>query len=543
MPPAAATERPVWMQDLIDRAGGTERAIAALAILVIAIIAIIWLLASLLGGGDGEQPQPTATAELQVLPIGEQGTAEPTTTPSVEGGADSVATSAVNRDLLVTPTSRGSDNMLDGTSSTPAAEIQEPTATCGDACLARVERTPEAPQVLAANGTRPSYSAEDWYWVVAEPKEIEAISTRLDTTVIRESDETLRLYMVMLPSEAASDDEAKAFGSVLDSVENYRLVETDRAPANVRSVINAGLTVEKVAPAPPKSFSRPADRQTLNDSNIGGLPNGIDADRIEAIITDLQASGSNDGTGIGTRHYRTVGNQIAAEYLFRALESYGLDVWYEDFVSWDGLLLVNVVGELPGKDTSRLYGVMAHLDTTSDKPGTVAPGADDNASGIAATLEIARLLADFDLKYSFRVVFINYEEEGVVGSGEFAKQQVADKVPWEGIFNIDSIGSARNGDLIVLNTDKGSAWMADLMQRVNDAYGLGQQLEILQDPDIVADDTRLRANGLESVLVARELFGWSPVHHTADDVVERVSVEKTIGAANLVLLSVASLMI
>ncbi|HYH13364.1 MAG TPA: M20/M25/M40 family metallo-hydrolase, partial [Thermomicrobiales bacterium] len=393
------------------------------------------------------------------------------------------------------------------------------------------------------NGARPSFAGDAWYWVVAEPNEITSISAELRTEVIRESAETLNLYMVVLPSAQSSDAPASQLGTVIDAVDSYRLVETEAVPANVRPVIDAGLVVEKVAPAPPDQVSQPGDRPELAEGDIWGLMGDVDPGRIESVIAELQASGSNDGSGIGTRHYTTTGNQIAAEYLYRELESYGLDVWYEDFVSWDGFLLVNVVGQIPGRDESRLYGVMAHFDTTSDTPLTSAPGADDNATGVAASLEIARILSGFDVKHPVRVIFVNYEEVGVVGSQEFARDAVAAGDPWEGVFNVDSVGSARNGSQIVLNATGDSVWMEDLITRVNDAYGLGERIEILQSEEIVADDSRLRDQGLESVLIARELYGWSPVHHSDRDLIGEVSIPHTQSAATLVLLSVASLLV
>ena len=537
--------RPAWMQEAIDRAGGPERALAALAILIVALLALVWLLASLLGGDDGGD-DPTPTEALQVLPIGDSGTPPgdtgPVSTPRLGPGSDIVTPTPSPSDAAPS-TVRGSDNVLDQAPGTPAADAGEPSASCGEACLARVERTPEAEQVLASSGTRPSYSGDEWFWVIAEPEEIASISSELRTEVVRESTDTVRLYMVVLPSDATSDAPASQLGNVIDEVDSYRLVEAETAPANVRQVLDAGLTVEKVAPAPSESSLRPDSPPGLTESDIGSLSGNVDPARLEQSMVDLQASGSNDGTGIGTRYYSSPGNQVAAEYLFRKLESYGLDVWYEDFVTWDGLLLVNVVGEIVGRDSSRIYGVMAHLDSISETPRAVAPGADDNASGVAGTLEIARVLAGYDLQYSFRAIFVNYEETGVVGSEEFAREAVTAGEPWQGIFNLDSIGSPRHAEWIVLNAEGSSVWMQELITRVNDAYGLDNQFTIQQSDEIVADDTRLREQGLESVLVARELYGASPVHHTNKDVMENVSIPHTESVTQLILLSVASLLI
>jgi hypothetical protein len=263
---------------------------------------------------------------------------------------------------------------------------------------------------------------------------------------------------------------------------------------------------------------------------------------VRNIITELQASGSNDGTGIGSRYYTSPGNQIAADYLYQQLESYGLRVWYEDFLTPEGILLVNVVAEAPGSDDGAVYAIMAHFDSINvESLPAVAPGADDNGSGMAATLEIARILAQYQLESPVRFVFVNAEEVGIIGSTVWAKQANANNVPIDGVFNVDSVGSDRQGRLIILNSDARSAWMQDILISTNSAYGLGQHIESRQNPQIVADDNMVRNEGIDAVMIAREVYGWSPLHHTGKDVAENVSIDNVLSMTYLVLLSVVEL--
>ncbi len=521
-PPPA--DRPAWMQEAIDRAGSPERALAYAGGALLALILLIWLLTSVIGGDGGGEP--TATEDLQLLPIGQQGT------PPAGPGREIVTPTPPGEPA---PTPRGSDNILSGGPvSSPGAASHPPMAFCAQPCLARVERTPEAPQVLAAGRTRPSYTTDDWYWVVADPQGIETISSYLDTEVVRESGDTLDLYMVVLPAPDADDSAAGQIGTVIDAAGNFRLVAAASVPAKAKPVLDTGLGVEKVAPPPPDTVAYHADRKRLTEADVGGLRDDVDPNLLTQTIADLQ--------GFGTRFYPTATNQESAEYLYRKLESYGLSVWYEYFVSWDGYLLTNVIGEIPGRDQSSLYGVMAHFDTISDAPSSNAPGADDNASGVAASLEIARILSGWSLKHPFRIIFVNYEEQGIIGSQQWAKDAVARGEPWEGVFSIDSVGSDRNGKRIVLNSEGDSTWMGDLIVRVNDAYGLGESIKNAHDPDIMADDNRLRDQGIESVMIARELYGQSPYHHTTNDVLDNMSVPRVQETAVLILLTVGSLM-
>jgi aminopeptidase YwaD len=282
------------------------------------------------------------------------------------------------------------------------------------------------------------------------------------------------------------------------------------------------------------------EQPALSDIEIGALMGEVSYDNIADTVGTLQGIGAGDGASLGTRYYTLTGNQIAAEYLFQEMESYGLKVWYEDFLTPEGILLVNVVGEVPGMDTSAVYGVMAHFDTISEAPGT-APGADDNATGIAVSLEIARILAGYTLEHPVRIVFVNAEEVGILGSNVWARNAQAKNVPIEGVFNVDSVGSDRQGRLLIFNSDARSAWMQDIMIEMNTAYSLGNEIMSRQNPAIVADDNMVREQGIEAVMIARELYGWSPYHHSSGDVMDHVSVDNVMSTTYVVLLSVASL--
>ncbi|TDO37333.1 peptidase M28-like protein [Paractinoplanes brasiliensis] len=86
-------------------------------------------------------------------------------------------------------------------------------------------------------------------------------------------------------------------------------------------------------------------------------------------------------------------------------------------VAVGGRETVNVVADRPG-DGERLVYVMAHLDSVNQTGviGAPAPGADDNASGAAGALELARVLATADAAHDLRIVLFGGEEQGLHGS-------------------------------------------------------------------------------------------------------------------------------
>jgi hypothetical protein len=114
--------------------------------------------------------------------------------------------------------------------------------------------------------------------------------------------------------------------------------------------------------------------------------------------------------------------------------------------------IVNVVATLPGtQDASkeRLYVVSGHYDSRNtdvmDATGK-APGANDDASGTAAVMEMACVMAKY--KFDATLVFITVaaEEQGLLGAGHWAKQARANNLNVAGMFTNDIIGSSRADD-------------------------------------------------------------------------------------------------
>jgi peptidase M28-like protein len=114
--------------------------------------------------------------------------------------------------------------------------------------------------------------------------------------------------------------------------------------------------------------------------------------------------------------------------------------------------ITNVVATLQGTDptaSDRVYVVGAHYDSrvtdvsnfTSD-----APGADADASGVAAMLELARVMASHPTKATIAFVAFDGEEQGLFGSNFFAQQAKAAGTNIQAFLNMDTIGSSVGGN-------------------------------------------------------------------------------------------------
>jgi hypothetical protein len=114
--------------------------------------------------------------------------------------------------------------------------------------------------------------------------------------------------------------------------------------------------------------------------------------------------------------------------------------------------LTNIVATLKGtqpESEARTYVVSGHYDSmcTSPTDGKCdAPGANDDASGTAAVLEMARVMAKY--KFDATIIFMTVagEEQGLLGSTYFAEQAKQKHVDVEAMFTNDIIGSSLGGN-------------------------------------------------------------------------------------------------
>ncbi len=146
------------------------------------------------------------------------------------------------------------------------------------------------------------------------------------------------------------------------------------------------------------------------------------------------------------------------------------------------------------------------------------PGADDNASGTAAVLELARR---FDRHAARRsIIFVNFdaEEEGLVGSRVMVH---APPVPTSSIvfmLNLDMVGRLRGDRLTIESTH-----MDRRVRAIFDSAAKSQHL----DPEFAPSDGRSDQDSFEAGgIAAAELFtGFHPDYHTAWDVPRRINIE------------------
>ncbi|MBN2384518.1 Zn-dependent exopeptidase M28 [bacterium] len=127
---------------------------------------------------------------------------------------------------------------------------------------------------------------------------------------------------------------------------------------------------------------------------------------------------------VHTRYYSSSDKTLVASYLGDKLSKYGYEVQYETF-SVGNVTCRNVVATLTGTTFPDEYVVVGgHYDSISEQAMTLAPGADDNGSGAALVMEIARMAAHCAFERSIQFVLFDSEEQGLNGSYYFVEQAV-----------------------------------------------------------------------------------------------------------------------
>jgi len=146
-----------------------------------------------------------------------------------------------------------------------------------------------------------------------------------------------------------------------------------------------------------------------------------------------------------SKHITRPGNKLASSYLFDTYTSFGYAPEFQWFPRAEaaGGQTANVVATLKGTTNPELvYVVSSHYDSVA-----IGPGADDDTSGTAALLETARILAGHPQPATIVFASFTGEESGLLGSREFVRRAVADKVRIVGALNNDMVGWANDNRL------------------------------------------------------------------------------------------------
>ncbi|MHC4235247.1 MAG: M28 family metallopeptidase, partial [Planctomycetota bacterium] len=164
-----------------------------------------------------------------------------------------------------------------------------------------------------------------------------------------------------------------------------------------------GLIVVAAHPAPASEMGQAAADEVSQSSYTDILVNWL-------------YTHPGDNRGFGPEH------DLAQDNIVFLFESYGLSVALEPF-TYSSSTYYNVVATKLGTVfPNQEYVVGAHYDSVDN------PGADDDASGVALILEVARVVSQYDSEYTIRFVAFDREEQGLYGSNAYVDDHIGDDI-------------------------------------------------------------------------------------------------------------------
>jgi leucyl aminopeptidase len=211
---------------------------------------------------------------------------------------------------------------------------------------------------------------------------------------------------------------------------------------------------------------------------------------------------------------------------------------YEDYEQEWYNLIVTIPGTTKPDEEILLT---AHVDsaTFDIEIGDPAPGADDNASGVAALMEALKVLSQHPFERTIKLIFFSGEEQGLLGSTAYVEDHDLSNV--NAVINLDVISYDPNDDQCA-DLNVGTLGASDaigqlIMQVIND-YDLDLQMEYFTDDAIDASDhAPFWRSGVGAVMLSANLKDgkdticepaeFNPNMHTTDDIF--VNIDPTTG--------------
>jgi len=200
----------------------------------------------------------------------------------------------------------------------------------------------------------------------------------------------------------------------------------------------------------------------------------------------------------------------------------------------------NVIGVVQGTDPAlkdEVIVVGAHMDHLGTLPnGDINYGADDNASGTATMMELARAAVKSGLKPARTIVFAawNAEEEGLIGSCYYVNTSPLYPIAnVKAMFSVDMVGVGNGTGLDLFGaTDADKAWIATLMANAGTAKGLGYTVEPAAPYD-ASDHVCFSYAGVPAVLALSLAEADHLYYHTPQDTIDTISMDTLKASAEL----------
>ncbi len=188
----------------------------------------------------------------------------------------------------------------------------------------------------------------------------------------------------------------------------------------------------------------------------------------------------------------------------------------------------NVVAVIPGVERPGDWFIAgAHYDSISETPQTASPGAEDNASGVAALLEMARVFSKNPPPATLVFICFAGEEQGLFGSELHAETLVTsgDNTRIKGVLNMDMIAFTEDDDFdILLETNNSGLAMVQALEDAAVNYTNLRTVTSLNP--FGSDHVPYLDRGMPALLVIENDWNRYPAYHRSNDTIEWLDMDQ-----------------
>ncbi len=316
----------------------------------------------------------------------------------------------------------------------------------------------------------------------------------------------------------------KAHEDVLESLEGETIAKAGRsAVVQAKSPYLKQLTWH---PAVSKlEASIVLARQLANDDIRGVTKFSQDTSNIVEAVNGQRWQETLGHLATMNRFSRGPGIQNAQRYLEQTLSSLpAMHVSTQAF-TMGATTAYNVIGKLTGTTRPDDWIIIgAHYDSISQSTTTSAPGAEDNASGTAGMLELARIFAETRPEATIFFIGFSGEEQGLKGSYAHVAKLIAEgnKGKVKAVFTMDMIGYTSDTDLdCLLESDRRGSALFPMLTAAAQQY-TNLRIVTTLNP-FGSDHVPYIEEGIPSLLVIENDWNSYPPYHKTGDTPDNIT--------------------
>jgi hypothetical protein len=278
---------------------------------------------------------------------------------------------------------------------------------------------------------------------------------------------------------------------------------------------------------------QPRSKSILIDEYISSQVKLIDENNIQSHINEI--------TTFHNRHSKSNFIHQVAEWIRNKLTGFGYsenDLFYHEYIEQD-YQLKNLVCIKKGV-SDKIILLCAHYDTiliaNTEDIVSRAPGANDNASGVSALLEISRIMLSTKTNYTIQFVFFSGEEQGLWGSKHYAKKMKDNNEDLLLVINMDMCGETGfipENNTTFIDIDDGSTGIIDENNEMSQQFGQKMEqyakdyteLAVKFDPIYASDYMPFEARGYVCIgAYDGSAIDENPHYHTQLDIPENLNI-------------------